>query len=89
MTMDPDHLDDDAHNFTIQKSFEVARIIDRLLKEDECLRLKAAAMFSLVMADRLGHFKTGRRLNNFHDVVEKLRDNVKEIYKEEYRATSN
>ena len=89
MMMDPDHLDDDAHNFTLHKSFEVARIIDSLLAQDECLRIKVAAMFAVVMADSCGLFRTQLRLNNFHDVTEKLRERVKTAYKEEYRATSD
>ncbi|NDG18628.1 MAG: hypothetical protein EB117_10205 [Betaproteobacteria bacterium] len=84
--MDPDHLDDDAHNFTLKKSYDVAQIIESLLAQDECLRIKVAAMFAVVMADSCALFRTQLRLNNFHDVTEKLRERVKAVYKEGHHA---
>jgi succinate dehydrogenase/fumarate reductase flavoprotein subunit len=87
--MDNDQLDDDAHNFTIKKTYEVAQVLEALLAKDECLRIKVASMFAVVMADNFGIFRTQLRLNNFHDVTEKLREEVKKVYKEKHCATSN
>ena len=83
--MTEEEWDDESHNFTIRESYEVARIVDMLLETDQCLRIKAAAMFAVVMADNQGLFKTGRRLNNFHCAVEAFRDRVKKVYIEERR----
>lgn len=85
--MNDDQLDDEAHNFTVKKTYEVAQVLEKLLSQDECLRIKVAACFAVVMADTYGLFKTQRRLNNFHDTTEKLREEVKKVYKEEHCAT--
>lgn len=87
--MNEDQLDDDAHNFTIKKTYEVAQVLEALLAKDECLRVKVASMFAVVMADNYGLFRTQRRLNIFHDVTEKLREEVIKVYREEHCATSN
>lgn len=84
-----DELDDLAHNFTIEKTYEVAQILEKLLGKDECLRIKVASMFAVVMSDRYGMFKTHRRLNNFQDTTEKLREEVMKVYKEDFHAASH
>lgn len=77
---------DEAHDFTLRKPLEVARIVDKLIETDDALRAKVAAMFAIVLADSLGTFKTERRLNHFQYTSEVVRDQVKTFYVTEKNA---